>query len=98
MGVRWVQPSNVRDMAVACRRRIKKCWVLGVWNMIPWAVWWATWKERNRHIFEDKASSFQEFELYFLRWFHSWSVGLSGNKNLKFLAFFDCIMDESLRA
>ena len=51
MGVSWVQPSNVKDVLVACRRRMKKSWVLGVWNMVPLAIWWATWKERNRRVF-----------------------------------------------
>ena len=65
--------------------------------MVPLAIWWATWKERNHRIFEDKALSFQEFKLYFLRLF-SWSSGLNGYKNLNFLGFIDCIMDETLRA
>jgi len=59
--------SNVTDVVVAYRRRMKKSWVLEVWNMIPLAIWWATWKERNRRIFEDKILSFKDFKLYFLR-------------------------------
>ena len=47
MEVSWVQPSHVRDAVVAWRRRMKKSWILGVWNMILLAIWWATWKERN---------------------------------------------------
>ena len=97
MRISWVQPSNVRHVVVAWRRRMKKSWVLGVWNMVPLAIWWATWKERNRHIFDDKVLSFQYFKLYFLRWLYNWSAGLSGNKNLNSFAFVDCIMDESLR-
>jgi len=97
MGVSWVQPSNVRDVVVAWRRRMKKSWILGVCNMVPLAIWWATWKERNRCIFEDKTLSFKEYKLYCLRLSFSWSIGLNGNKNLNFLGFVDCIMDESLR-
>jgi len=52
----------------------------------------------KRRLFEDKALSFQEYKLYFLRLLFSWSIGLNGNKNLNFLGFVDCIMDESLRA
>jgi len=74
------------------RRRMKKSWVLGVWNMVPLAIWWATWKERNRRIFVDKVLSFQDFKIYFLRLLYSWSVGFNGNKSLKILAFVDCIM------
>ena len=48
--------------------------------------------------FDDKVLSFQDFKLYFLRLLYSWSVGLSGNTNLNFLAFVNRIMDESLRA
>jgi len=65
--------------------------------MIPLAIWWATWKERNRRIFEDKILSFQDFKLYFLRLLYSWSMGFIGDKQLNFLAFIDCTMDESLR-
>jgi len=39
LGVSWAQPSSVRDVIVAWRSRMKKSWVLGVWNMIPWAIW-----------------------------------------------------------
>ena len=70
--------------------------------MVPLAIWWATWKERNRHIFDDtfddKVLFFQDFKLYFFRLLYSWSVRLNGNKNLNFFAFVDCIMDESFRA
>ena len=97
MGVSWVQPSNVRDVVVAWRRRMKKSWILGVWSMVPLAIWWATRKGRNRRIFKDKALSFQKYKLYFLRLFN-WSIGLNGNKNLNFLGFVYCIMDESLSA
>uniref|UniRef100_A0A7C9D869 Reverse transcriptase zinc-binding domain-containing protein n=1 Tax=Opuntia streptacantha TaxID=393608 RepID=A0A7C9D869_OPUST len=65
MGVSWVQTSNVRDVVAAWRRRMQKRWVLGFGNMIPLSIWWATLKEGNRRIFEDKASSFQAFKLYF---------------------------------
>jgi len=47
MGASWVQSSNVWDVVVAWGRRMKKSWVLGVWNMVPLAIWWATWKERK---------------------------------------------------
>ena len=76
---------------------MKKSWVLGVWNVVPLTIWWATWKERNRRIFDVKVLSFHDFELYFLRLLYSWSVGLCGFKNLNFLASVDCIMDESVR-
>jgi len=39
MGVSWVQPYDVRDVVVAWRGRMKKSWILGVWNMIPLAIW-----------------------------------------------------------
>ena len=63
-------------LIVARRRRRKKSWILGVWNMLPLAIWCSTWKERNRHNFEDKVLSFQDYKLYFLRFLYSWSVGL----------------------
>ena len=62
--------------------------------MIPLAILWCTWEERNIWIFEDKALSYQSFKLYFLRLFCNWSLVLKGGKNLSFLDF----VDESLRA
>jgi len=70
---------------------MKKSWILGVWNTVPLAIWWVTWKERSRRIFEDKALSFQDYRLYFLRLLYCWSVGHSGNKILNFLGFVNCI-------
>ena len=59
MGINWVQPSNVRNVGVAWRRKMKKSWILGVWNMIPLAM--------NRRIFEEQILSFQDFKPYFLK-------------------------------
>jgi len=63
--------------------------------MVTLGIWWTPWKERNRHIFEDKASSFQDYKLYFLSLLYSLSAWLNGNNNLNFLDFVDCIMNES---
>jgi len=68
---------------------MKKSWVLGVWDMVPLAIWWAIWKERSQHIFDDKALSFQDFRLYFLRLHYSWNVGLNGDKFVNFMGFVD---------
>ena len=98
MGISWVQPSNVKDVLVAWRRRLKKCWVYGIWRLIPLAIWWCTWKERNRRIFEGKALSLQNFRLSFLGLLYSWSHMVNGSINLTFLDFIDKILLESLRA
>jgi len=55
----------VRDVVVASRGKMKKSGVLGVWNIVHLAIWWATSKERNRRIFEDKALSSQDYKFYF---------------------------------
>jgi len=35
MGVSWVQPSNVKAVLVAWRRRLKKSRVHGIWKLVP---------------------------------------------------------------
>jgi len=30
MGISWVQPSKVKDVLVAWRKRLKKCWIHGI--------------------------------------------------------------------
>ena len=58
---------------------MKKRWVLRVWNMVDLAIWWASWKEINQRIFEDKALSFQDFKLYYLRLLTCYTVGVWGS-------------------
>jgi len=98
MGISWIQSSHVKDVLVSWRRRLKKCWVHGIWKLIPIAIWWCTWKERNRRIFDDKALSFQDFKLYFLGTLYSWSQVLVGGSTVSLLDFVDKIMFESLQA
>jgi len=62
------------------------------------AIWWCTWKDRDRRIFYDKASSFQDFKLYFLGTLYSWSQVLNGGSTVSLLDFVDTIMFESLQA
>jgi len=38
-GVSWIQPSNVSDVVVAWRRRMKRSWILRVWNVVLLAIW-----------------------------------------------------------
>jgi len=71
LGVSWVQPGKVKEVLVAWRRRMKKCLAFGVWKLIPLAIWWPVWKERNRSLFEGKDLSLHEFKLYFLRMLYS---------------------------
>ena len=78
--------------------RLKKCFVHGIWKLVLIAIWWCTWKERNRWIFDDKASSIQDFKLYFLGTLYSWGQVLNGGSKVSFLDFVDKIMHESLRA
>jgi len=74
--------------------------VLGSWNLEVGSssYLWCTWKERNRWIFDDKASSTQDFKLYFLGTLYSWSQVIDGGSKVSLLDFVDKIMHESLRA
>ena len=98
MGISWVQSSNVKDVFVAWRRRLKKCWVHGIWKLIPIAIWWCMWKERNHRIFDNKALSLQDLKLYVLGTLYSWSQVLKRSSTVSLLDFVDKIMFESLWA
>ena len=74
------------------RRRKQKCLALGVWNLIPLAIWWSVWKERNRRIFEGKDLSLLDFKMYFLRVLYTWSQALEDRGNLTFVDFVDSLM------
>ena len=65
MGFSRIHPQTIRDVLVAWRRRLKKSWVLGVWKLMPLAIWWSTWKEWNGQIFEGKARAIDDFKLFF---------------------------------
>ena len=73
--------------------------MLGSWDLEvgSLAIWWCTWKERNRQIFEDKALVIQDFKLYFLGTSYSWSEVLDGDSKVSLQDFVDKIMHESLR-
>jgi len=92
MGISWVHPSKVKDVLAAWRRRMKKCLALDVWKMIPLAIWWTTWKDRNRRIFEGIDLSLQDFKLYFLTILYSWSHAHDGGANTTFLDSVDNVM------
>jgi len=91
LGVNWVQPHTIKDVLTTRRRTMKRGWLLGIWKMIPLAIWWSTWKERNQRIFEGKARFYQKFKLYFLRTLYSWSQVLDDGTNLNLLSFVDKI-------
>jgi len=97
MGISWVQPQTIKDVLMTWRRRLKKSWILAVWNLLLFAIW-GIWRERNSKIFQGKGRSFQDFQLYFLRTLYSRSQVLSCGIELTFLDFFDMIIIETLRA
>lgn len=57
IGLNWVQPQTMREVLVAWRRKLKKSWIVVVWNLMSLTIWWNTWKEMNSQIFESKARS-----------------------------------------
>jgi len=77
---------------VAWRRRIKKGLAFDVQKMILLAIWWSTWKERNRSIFEDKDLSLQDFKLYLLRILYNWSQALDSGAHKTVVDFEDNLM------
>ena len=66
--------------------------------MIPLAIWWSTWKERNDRIFEGKVGAIDDFKLYLLRTLYSWSQVLIHGTKLTFSDFIDMTSVKSLRA
>jgi len=79
-----LQPQTIKDVSVACRRRLRKSWILGVWKLLPLAIWWCTWRERKSRIFEGNSRSVQDFKLHFLRTLYSWSQVLGYGTQLTF--------------
>jgi len=90
MDVSWAQLFTVKDVLVAWRRRMKKCFAFGVWKIIPSAIWWIAWEERNRRIFEG-VDPLKILSFIFLRILYSWSRALDGGANLTILDFVDNI-------
>jgi len=65
MGICWVQTFNIKDVLVARRRRLKKSSVLGIWKLVPLAIWWCTWKEMNQHNFLRESFIASQFQTLF---------------------------------
>ena len=74
---------------------MKKNWVLRVWNMVPFG---GLLGRREIVVFLRTKSCRFKISSSFLKLLYSWSMGPSSNKDLNFLTFVDCIMDESVRA
>jgi len=60
MGVRWVQPFSRCPGGV--EKKNEESRVGSNSNIIPLAIWWCAWKERNSRIFDGKALSFARLE------------------------------------
>ena len=58
----WVGFNLCQRCDGALEKKSGEEWVCGVWKMISLAIWWCTWKERNRWIYESKALSYQDFK------------------------------------
>ena len=64
-------------------------------ELMPLAIVWYNWRERNCQIFEVKATCFQVFN--FLITFYSWGEVLDHDMKLAFLDLVDMITRERLR-
>ena len=95
LGVNWVQPLTIKNVLMSWTRKINGGWLLGIWKMIPLAIWWSMWKERNQRIFAGKARSYQDFKLYVLRTLYSWILALGDGTYGNLLDFIDEISIDS---
>ena len=69
-------------------KKIKKAW-----NVAPFCLFWAIWKERNRRAFEDAGLSNQELKFYFLCNFLEWTkggLGFESSSMIDFINWLDC--------
>ena len=57
MNLSWVMPGRVIEVLRCWKKKFDNPIALAVWRMIPLAVWWILWNERNNRCFEDSERS-----------------------------------------
>ena len=72
-GVQWVMPQTVFDLF--------SCWLGGegrhsaVWRLVPHAIIWTLWRERNSRVFENTEHLIGDLQSSLLRYMLDWLVG-----------------------
>lgn len=52
-GIHWVLPSSTHDLLASWWIKTVNKDIKKIWKMVPHALFWCLWKERNLRTFED---------------------------------------------
>lgn len=71
--VLWVLPSTVRQLLGSWRCRTINKLGLKAWRLVPHAIFWTIWRERNNRTFEDREATFEFLKNTCIRLLFCWS-------------------------
>ncbi|XP_019261132.1 PREDICTED: uncharacterized protein LOC109239081 isoform X2 [Nicotiana attenuata] len=72
-GLRWVMPHNIRDAFEPWSYWKVDSTIRKVWKMIPAAIFWSNWNERNSRCFDGVSTSPHKLKARCLMYLYSWA-------------------------
>ncbi|OVA18907.1 hypothetical protein BVC80_8939g36 [Macleaya cordata] len=86
-GFSWCFPENTKDLLWAWNGCKFSKGGRKLWRLIPHAICWVLWKQRNEIIFDSKQSSFHERLIRIKGMLFLWGKGLNCLSNFRFEDF-----------
>ncbi|XP_026383736.1 uncharacterized protein LOC113279249 [Papaver somniferum] len=53
-GVKWVFSENVKSNLWEWKAKKNRSMIKKIWSILPFAIWWTIWRERNYRVFNNK--------------------------------------------
>ncbi|XP_026429065.1 uncharacterized protein LOC113325040 [Papaver somniferum] len=77
--LQWVFQETVRNTILERRKKKGRnlCLRTKIWDIIPFAIWWAVWLERNARVFNGKYNSVENMKDSVKAFIYNWCVGTS---------------------
>lgn len=71
-GLKWVMPNTIREVFESWSRWKVDSTIKNIWKMIPAAIFWTIWNERNRRCFDGLSTSQSMLKARCLLYLYSW--------------------------
>ncbi|WMV42575.1 hypothetical protein MTR67_035960, partial [Solanum verrucosum] len=90
-GISWTMPRKVAEALLCWEEACVHAKDRGRWRIIPGAIWWAVWKERNSRCFESIESNVQKVKLNCILLLVFWCNQLYCNDTVSIIDVLDSI-------
>ncbi|WMV60154.1 hypothetical protein MTR67_053539 [Solanum verrucosum] len=90
-GISWTMPRKVAEALLCWEEAGVHAKDRGRWRIIPGAIWWAVWKERNSRCFESIENNVQKVKLNCILLLVFWCNQLYSNDTVSIIDVLDSI-------